>query len=281
MKDKLSDFAFNRFSQFGEDGIVEKILERIEVEVGTCIEFGASDGFRFSNTANLWTNGWNAVLIECDPILFASLAVNTQLHSCRCINARVTSEGEYSLESILRRERISDPVDLLSIDIDGDDYHIFASLGKVKPKLIVCEYNPTIPVDYELVQEPGGYFGCSAKSLVSLAESKGYALVAMTDTNCFFVLEQYIERFVAYETSLDSLMPKKHLTYLVTGYAGDYYALGKPPFGCRKPSNQEVVGEVFSLPIEIHDGQNTLKMQFRNLVGRVRSRLQQFDLKER
>ena len=41
-------------------------------------------------------------------------------------------------------------IDLLSIDIDGNDYHIFESLKKLRPRLIICEYNPTIPVWYDV-----------------------------------------------------------------------------------------------------------------------------------
>ena len=63
---RLSEHASNTYSQFGEDGIIEKIFQIIGVNSKVCIEFGAWDGFYLSNTANLWTNGWKGILIEAE-----------------------------------------------------------------------------------------------------------------------------------------------------------------------------------------------------------------------
>ena len=85
---KLSDNARNEYSQFGEDGIIEEILLTCGVGEKTCVEFGAWDGVRYSNTANLWKNGWKAVLVEGDASRFKELVVVAP--DCLCIHAMVT-----------------------------------------------------------------------------------------------------------------------------------------------------------------------------------------------
>ena len=65
------------FSQFGEDGVIEKIFEVIEPTHRYAIEFGAYDGIQNSNTRNLIVNeGWGGLLIEGNPARAAALIEN-------------------------------------------------------------------------------------------------------------------------------------------------------------------------------------------------------------
>jgi putative sugar O-methyltransferase len=101
----------------------------------------------------------------------------------------------------------------------------------------------------ELVPAPGNYFGCSALSLVNLAEKKGYKLVAVTDSNCLFVAAPDFPRFADYETSLPRIAVTRHLTHLITGYAGDYLLSREPTYGCGASSAQKFAqGEPFFFP---------------------------------
>ena len=261
---KLSDYTYNVYSQFGEDGIIEKIFEILGTSSKVCIEFGAWDGFRFSNTANLWTKGWKGILIEADENKYLSLVENVKKYDCHCIKAFVSYEGPNTLENILKREGISNDIDFLSIDIDGDDYYVFESLKELEPRLIVCEYNPTIPAHIDLLSEKGNYFGCSVLSLVKLAEKKGYYLIAMTDTNCFFVRSIDFEKFESYDVNLESISPTKHLTYFITGYDGNYILSKKPTFGCTRPSTQKLRGEYYAFPVR-DSGGNKKQSIFRKL----------------
>jgi hypothetical protein len=232
---KLSDFGYNRFSQFGEDGIVEKIFEHIGIASRVCVEFGAWDGLHLSNTASLWQNGWRAVLIEADKNRFRLLMRNASRHDCLCINAYVGLGETDSLEAILATHNFAADVDLLSIDIDGDDYHVFASLRRLLPRVVICEYNPTIPAGLDVAPQPGAGLGCSAAALQRLGREHGYELVAMTDSNCFFVLRDLFRRFSDYETRLEKLRVDTHLVHLLTSYSGEYVALGHPPYGISGP----------------------------------------------
>jgi hypothetical protein len=240
-RSSLSAFAHNVYSQHGEDGIVAKIFETIGTRTRLCVEFGAWDGFHLSNTANLWTNGWSGILIEANAERFKTLQKNVEGHGCKAIRAVVGISGENSLEAILKREGVSDAVDLLSIDIDGDDYHVFQSLT-MRPRVIIVEHNPTIPAHLELVQEPGGHFGCSSLALVRLAEKKGYRIVALTGTNCIFVTDEEFGLFKQFETSFEELSTWQGI-YVMTGYAGDYVLSTEPYYGLTRPSKQKLLGE--------------------------------------
>ena len=247
MKMKLSSYASNIYSQWGEDGIVEKIFQIIDADSKVCIEFGAWDGFHLSNTANLWSNkGWKGILIEGDRARFDALQDNIANYDCVCINAYVSKDGQDSLESILFKSGVVTHIDLLSIDIDGNDYHIFDSLNTLRPSVIICEYNPTIPAHYDVYQEYGnGSFGSSVSALLRVARVKGYILVGITDTNCFFVLDKYEDLFSGYEIRLDKIRIDKYLSHLITSYGGDYVISADTlPYGCNFPYKGSLLGDV-------------------------------------
>ena len=78
-KKLLYEFAANNYSQFGEDGIIQEIFKVIGTKSKLTVEFGAWDGFLYSNTAALWARdtSWKAVLIEGDPERYEDLVRNT------------------------------------------------------------------------------------------------------------------------------------------------------------------------------------------------------------
>ncbi len=224
---KLFDFRENIYSQFGEDGVIRKIFEIIGSRSKVSVEFGAWDGFYLSNTANLWVNeGWKGVLIECDRSRFNDLVKNVHSYNCVPVNRAVGKDSHDCLETILREINFSDPIDLLSIDIDGNDYYIFQSLAYLRPRVIICEYNPTFPAHLDMYPDYNNYTGCSVTALMRIAKEKGYSLIAITDVNCFFVLDEEFDKFTNYTTALEKIRIDQYLRYLVTDYAGNYTIVG-------------------------------------------------------
>ncbi len=187
---KFNHFADNTFSQFGEDGILKAILDKIPNKNQWCVEFGAWDGFYLSNTCRLITEDkYKSVLIEADSKKFEILKNNMAKFDAILINKFVHFKGKNTLDNILASTPIPIDFDVLSIDIDGNDYHIFESLINYKPKIICIEYNPTIPNDVEFVQPKDFsiHFGSSALSTFNLAKQKGYKLAAVTKCNLILV----------------------------------------------------------------------------------------------
>src|SRR5882757_4928628 len=70
----LLGYRHNVASQYGEDGVITRIFEILQIPAGSCVEFGAWDGRAYSNTYNLIHNrGWRGVLIEGSATRFADL----------------------------------------------------------------------------------------------------------------------------------------------------------------------------------------------------------------
>lgn len=233
----LLHYARNVTSQFGEDGIIEEIFRRIGPQNNTCIEFGAWDGKHLSNTFHLWhEEGWRALLIEGHPQRFNELTQGIAKHAAvTAINAYVTPSGENSLESLIRRSGFSMDVDLLCIDIDGDDYHILCSLEDCRPRVMLVEYNPTIPPHMDLFQMPGGALGSSALAIVRAASSKGYVLACLTDSNCVLVRSDEFQKLNIPAMNVVDLFPRQYLSYVISDYRGNCYLSSQPTYAPKFP----------------------------------------------
>lgn len=180
----------NVFSQFGEDGILDYLIQKIGVGQGSFVEFGAWDGEHLSNCANLAKNGWSGCFIEGDKARYLDLVEKyKEYKNITPVCCYVEAVGDNTLQNILNANGFLQNIDVLSIDIDGNDYYIFESLKDFNPTICVIEYNPTIPSQVAYVQpnDKEINFGCSLSALWLLAKSKNYELVAVTDLNAFFV----------------------------------------------------------------------------------------------
>jgi hypothetical protein len=182
-KADLSDYARSVHAQFGEDGILEEIFRRLGVSEGYFVEFGAWDGRHLSNAHNLAKNGWRGLFIEGNTRKFGLLKRNAASDKVSVVNRMVAIDGPDTLDNILVEVGAPKEFDLLSIDIDSDDLAIFMSLRSARAKCVVIEFNPTIPFDTEYINERGRNIGNSALSIKRHAESIGYSLVAITETN--------------------------------------------------------------------------------------------------
>lgn len=230
----LGSYKKNITSQFGEDGIFEELFKRIGPErKGLCIEVGSWDGKYCSNTWNLWHNqGWHAVLIEGNKERHeAFVREHTNFPNVNAINAYVTLSGETKLDSLLNKTLSKGAtIDLLSIDIDGDDYYIWESLEQSAPRVVIIEFNPTIPPHLSLIQEPGQYFGASARAFYELAAQKGYALVAVTETNLIFVLREELPALGVKSLTLEEALPPELFSYVMSAYDGTTILTKMPMF---------------------------------------------------
>ncbi len=231
-KPKLIDYRFNKYSQFGEDGIIKKIFEIIGTTSKICVEFGASDGLFCSNTAKLITeDNWKGILIESNSKSFASLKKNMDGFNCILLNKYVDFKKPNDIETILKNIGLENTaIDLMSIDVDGDDYYIAENLDNIKPRIIICEYNPTIPADIDFYQEAGEYVGCSVSSLVRVFNKKSYKLVAITHTNAFFADANSTKKIEAIcEIDFEKIRIDDFLIHVITTYDGNPMLISRIP----------------------------------------------------
>lgn len=194
-------YARNVYTQNGEDGIIEKLLEELEITSGLTMEFGAWDGIYLSNTLNLWKDKkFECVLVEPDADRFEEMIkITKDYHNVECFNSFIVpdSEDPNSVDSILERSKFKDSnFVLLSIDVDSIDYHIFNSVSRNFPTILIIETN----TDY--VPPAENIIGsCSIQSIFNLATSKGYTLVASTG-NCIFVRNDFVSKLKSHKDSL-------------------------------------------------------------------------------
>lgn len=191
----LLDAARNVNSQLGEDGIIEAILSHLPSRNKWCVEFGAWDGKHLSNTRRLIDDeGYSAVLIEANARTFAALKDTFKSQSgIHCINAFVGFSEADGLDTILARTPCPRDFDVLSIDIDGNDIHVWRAVATYRPKVVCIEFNPTMPstVAFEQPADPAIKWGASLRSMFELGASKGYRLACANLFNAFFVAEEH------------------------------------------------------------------------------------------
>ncbi|MEI9986475.1 MAG: hypothetical protein WDN69_26865 [Aliidongia sp.] len=227
----LSNFAENVTSQHGEDGIVRKILEIIGARNQWVVEIGAWDGKHLSNSWALTNRqGWHGVLVEGDAERCATLRAN-----CAAL-PKVTVKQAYvgfdpaapnALDAILAETPVPVDFDLLSIDIDGNDYYLWQALMRYRPRIIIIEYNPTAANDVVFVQDADESLnqGCSLAALIQLGKDKGYELACATKTNAIFVCAEEFPKLGIADNDIDAMRCDTGPRILF-GYDGTVFTAG-------------------------------------------------------
>ena len=207
----LNAYAYNINSQYGEDGILQEIFSRIGFTNKQAIEFGGWDGIYLSNIRNLIiSNGFSGLFIEGDH----EKAKEGMQNYCGWENVKfmegyVGFKENRLLDSFLDEAGIDYEPDLLSIDIDGYDYHVWKYLEKYRPRVVIIEFNPTISNEVVFIppEREDVFKGCSALALKILGIKKGYSLCCCTLTNCIFIRDEEYNKLGIKDNSLDALRP--------------------------------------------------------------------------
>lgn len=226
---RLEQFGYRTFSQNDEDGILQEIFRRIGKTRGTFLEFGVEVG-RQNNSLLLLYTGWSGMWIEADASACAAI---------RSDFSQYLSVGQLKLENALVSpdninsfiDSLGDTeLDLLSIDVDGNDYWIWEAL-RHRPKVIVCEYNAkfvppvewVMPYDPSHVWDESDYQGASLQSFVGLGRQKGYSLVGccIAGVNAFFVRDDLLHDKFSHSDVATLYNPPRY-------YVQHYLNLGHP-----------------------------------------------------
>lgn len=203
--DMLRRFEFKIYSQSGEDGTLMGILSRVGTTNKKFMEIGIGNGDE-CNTANLSINhGWSGFLVDGDE-----QQVQNARHFYRyCPNVRVEQcfVTTDNINELLISHRVTGEIDVMSLDIDGNDYWILEKLNVLHPRIVILEYNPTfgpersvtVPYDPEFYRmnyhKSGYYHGASLTALTKLMSERGYILIGCDSNgyNSFFVRKDVAE----------------------------------------------------------------------------------------
>lgn len=190
----LDSFRRNVYSQNGEDGVIAEIVRRARIQPSWTCDVGAWDGRYGSNCYALLKRGWPSVMIEADARRIAYLQRLAQRTGGRIkpIQARVDHNGgPDSLDALLARAHLPGPIQLLSIDIDSYDYHVWRGFSG-RPAIVVIEIDSSTRPGERYVHCGAGRL-TSFSAMLELGLSKGYTLVCHTG-NMIFVLDEYVDR---------------------------------------------------------------------------------------
>lgn len=197
---KLSEAEFKVFSQNGEDGIIQYLINNIEIENETFVEFGVGD-YRESNTRFLLNNdNWSGLIIDGSEENMLGVRNWLELWKYN-LKVKTAFIDKDNINDLISSEGIIGDIGLLSVDLDGNDYYVLDAIKCISPRIVICEYNSvfggehpvSIPYDPNFYRTKAHYsnlyWGTSLKALMHWADNKGYTFVGCNSfgNNAFFV----------------------------------------------------------------------------------------------
>ncbi|HYQ72511.1 MAG TPA: hypothetical protein VET88_11380 [Gammaproteobacteria bacterium] len=218
--ESLGEAEFRAFSQWGEDGIIQYLINKVPIHERSFVEFGV-ENYTESNTRFLLLHdNWKGLVIDGSHshVDFIKRDSISWKHDLTAVCRFITREN---INEILAGSGFSGDIGLLSIDIDGNDYWVWEKIDVIRPRIVICEYNSvfgcehavTVPYDAEFERGKAHYcnlyHGASLAALCRLATGKGYDFVGSnsTGTNAFFVrndLQHGLRTFTATEGYIES-----------------------------------------------------------------------------
>ncbi len=200
---RITQHEHKVFSQHGEDGILREIFRRVGTTSRFFVEFGCGRHGTENNTLALLIEGWRGCWLEWNSLHVKRIAAKFRNHVSRGqLSVRAAFLTAENVNEIFTRLNVPREFDLLSIDVDGNDYWLWKALKDFSPRVVVIEYNAIFPPSVKWVMrydprhhwDGSSHFGASLKSLELLAGQKGYRLVGcdFTGVNAFFVREDIV-----------------------------------------------------------------------------------------
>jgi hypothetical protein len=200
----LSDAEFKVFSQWGDDGIIQYLINHLSIENKSFIEFGVED-YQEANTRFLLVNdNWTGLVMDGNKQNIFKIRQDEIYwkYDLRAKAAFITAEN---INNLIEEEGFTGEIGLLHIDIDGNDYWVWKALQVVDPVIMIIEYNSvfgceraiTIPYTDDFYRfdahYSGLYAGASLKALCNLAKTKGYDFIGCNSAgnNAYFVKKGY------------------------------------------------------------------------------------------
>jgi hypothetical protein len=203
----LRQFEFKVYSQWGEDGIIERLLQSVEVPNKVFVEFGVEDYTEANTLFLLKHRNWKGLVIDGSPRNIEAIRAGRVLWKYD-LYAECSFITRENINELISRSGIAGDIGLLSVDIDGNDYWVWEAIECISPRIVISEYNSvfgpsaTVSVPYRAdfirtAMHPSKlYYGASIGALTHLARTRGYSLVGgnSAGNNVFFVRNDCLGR---------------------------------------------------------------------------------------
>jgi len=218
----LQDYEFKVFSQWGEDGILQHLTKTLAIKNKTFIEFGVETFFEANCRFLMMKDNWSGFVIDGSYKNIKRLK-NSHFYwkyDINAIDAFITREN---INELLLMSAFDEDVGILSIDIDGNDYHVLEAISTFRPRILICEYNAvfggarkiSVPYDPAFRRRDKHfsnlYWGASLSAITHLAEQKGYSLVGTNSAGCnaFYVRNDLLTERVEVLSVPETFIPSK------------------------------------------------------------------------
>lgn len=242
---RLLRYGFKAYSQHDEDGIIEEIFRRIGTTDRYFVEFGVGDGLENCTTYCLlknWSGAWIDGSADCFEGIQRHLGFLIKEGRLRAKYSFITAEN---IESLFQELRVPGRFDFLSIDIDRNDYWVWKSITRYRPRVVAVEYNASfgseaacaVPYNPTAIWDRTNYTGCSLKALEYLGKEKGYALVGCnySGATAFFVREELLgDQFAAPYTSENHYEQARYFIRMLNGHRPNFGPLTAVKPGIRE-----------------------------------------------
>jgi len=190
----IADAGFRCYSQFDEDGIILYLLSMIGFETHKVVEICCGSGHECMASNLILNHGFKGYLYEGDPQkVHAAKEYFSRQKNCYLNEPTITEAwiNRETINDVLKDSGASGEVDLLSLDIDGNDYYVWEAITEINPRLCVLETHDIIPSDLSLTIKYDPKFYCDASiegpeqdyrsvsllAMKKLSERKGYRMI--------------------------------------------------------------------------------------------------------
>ncbi|MEZ4853132.1 hypothetical protein [Flavobacterium sp.] len=209
----LDEVEFQVFSQRGEDGVIQYIINKIEIPNKIFVEFGVETYTESNTRFLLMNNNWSGLVIDGSKknIDFIKNDFIYWKYDITAIESFITKDN---INNLISNYTTIEDIGLLSVDIDGNDYWIWQAIETIKPRIVICEYNSafgaiekvTVPYKENFIRRKEHYselyFGASLAAFCDLADKKGYDFIGTTSAgvNAYFVRKDLSSPFKKYSS---------------------------------------------------------------------------------
>ncbi len=189
---------FHKWSQNEEDGITLALIKLVGETNRRFVEIGA--GTNGGNTGFLAEScGWTGLMVDGSPERATRLVARFGRYGVRALGTWITVDN---INQLVTDSGLSGEIDLLSLDIDGNDFWVWRQLDACSPRMVILEFNQAfgsdraVTVPYDAAFDRASfkpvtyhYFGASLAAFERLGRKKGYRLILVEPrgTNAYFL----------------------------------------------------------------------------------------------
>ena len=234
----INDYEFKIFSQFGDDGIIQYLIKNISVENEIFIEFGVEDFLESNSRFLMMNNNWAGFVMDGSEDMMNSLK-NQLWYWQYSLTRKAVFIDKENINELLANTGFSN-IGLMSIDLDGNDYHILAEIdfSKLNPSILILEYNSvfgkerpiTVAYDKTFNRTNAHYsnlfWGASLSALNYAASKKGYSLIGcnLAGVNAYFIKTSLLNDNVKELSIEEAFRESKHRESRNKDYSLSYLA---------------------------------------------------------